>query len=87
MSRTAVGIVIGLAFLAFVVYTAMSGLGTRCEVCMTVNGVTLCEAARAADEPTAIMQARSSACSRLTNGVTQTIRCGNMAPTSVDCGG
>jgi hypothetical protein len=32
------------------------------------------------------MQAQSSACSRLTNGVTQTIRCSNMRPTSTDCG-
>jgi hypothetical protein len=87
MSRTIAGIVIGLTFLGFVVYTAMSELGTRCEVCMSVNGRTICEAARASDESTAIMQAQSSACSRLTSGVTQVIRCGNMQPASIDCGG
>jgi hypothetical protein len=86
MSRAIIGTAIGLAFLAFVVYTAVSQLGTRCEVCMTVQGRTICEAARAADESIAIMQAQSSACSRLTNGVTQTIRCSNMRPTSTDCG-
>ena len=86
MNRTLVGIAVFLAFVAFAVYTAMSGLGTRCEVCMTIDGRTVCEAARAADESAAIMQAQSSACSRLTNGVTQVIRCSNLPPASVDCG-
>ena len=86
MGRTIAGVAILLAFGAFVIYTAMQQLGTRCEVCVDYEGRRVCEVAYADTEKDAIMQAQSSACTQLTSGVTGIVRCTGMSPHSVQCG-
>ncbi len=85
MGRTIAGIAILLGFGAFVVYTAMNQLGTRCEVCMDFDGRRVCEVAYADGEADAIMQAQSSACTQLTSGVTGIVACTRAQPASVRC--
>ena len=85
MSRTYLGILILLSFIAIVVYMAMGQFETRCRVCVQFNGQTVCEVALAADPSSAQQQAMTSACSQLTGSVTGSFNCTARAPTSVEC--
>jgi hypothetical protein len=85
VTRTWVGILIGLGFVAVVVIAAMGQFRVRCEVCMAYRGQQLCEQAAAADRDNAELQARSSACAQISGGVTDGIQCNNTAPLSVTC--
>lgn len=85
MTRTWVGILIGLGFVAVVVIAAMGQFRVRCEVCMAHRGRQLCEQASAADHDSAELQARSSACAQISGGVTDGIQCNNTLPLSVTC--
>lgn len=87
MSRGLIGTLIGVAFVAAVVYAAMGELQTACEVCMRYRGEQICERARAADEQQAIMQATTAACARLSDGVTDGIQCNNTPPVKATCEG
>ena len=85
MSRGLVGTLIGVAVVAAIVVAAMGQLRVSCEVCVHYAGGQVCERARAASEQDATMQATTAACARLTNGVTNSIRCSNTPPVSVTC--
>ncbi|MAI79480.1 MAG: hypothetical protein CL917_11100 [Deltaproteobacteria bacterium] len=85
LSRTYLGILILLAFGAFVVYLAAGQFDSRCHVCMRFNGQIICETALASDPSSAQMQATGSACSQLSRGVTDSFNCTAMAPISVKC--
>jgi hypothetical protein len=85
MARTIVGILIGVGFVVVVVIAAMGQFRVRCEVCMAHRGRQICDVASAADRASAEMQARSSACSQISNGVTDGIQCNNTVPVSVTC--
>ena len=85
MTRTLVGVLIGVIFVVVVVVATMGQFSARCEVCMAHGGRQLCEIASAADPASAEMQARSSACAQLSNGVTDGMRCNNTAPLRVSC--
>lgn len=83
--RTLVGILIGLAFVVAVVLGAMQQLRVECEVCMEYGGRRSCDVAHAADAAQATQQATASACAKLSQGVTDGIRCGNTPPVSTRC--
>jgi hypothetical protein len=83
--RKVVGIGIGIAVVAAIVYATMGQLRVSCEVCMTYRGGQVCESARAADRDQATQQARTAACTRLSGGVTDGIQCNNTRPLSVRC--
>jgi hypothetical protein len=85
MNRTIIGVLIAAAFVAIVVYMAMGEFSTRCEVCMTFKGRSVCETALAADRQHARMQAQSSACTQITNGVSEIVACTGSQPDSVRC--
>ena len=85
MSRTYIGILILLSFIAIVVYMAMSQFETRCRVCVQFNGGTVCEVALASDPASAQQQAMTSACSQLTGSVTDSFNCAARAPISIEC--
>jgi len=74
-----------VGFLAALVWVTLQQVQTRCEVCMQYRGSQICETASAADRAQAVAQARSSACARLSSGVTEGIRCNGGAPLSVSC--
>ncbi len=84
--RVLFGVTVLILFVVAVVLGAMSQLRTRCEVCMEFRGRQVCEVARADDEEAAILQATTAACSILSGGVTDGIRCGNTPPRSIRCG-
>ncbi len=83
--RAIVGIGLGVLFVAMMVWTTMSQTSAECEVCMTHEGFTECSTARAATQDEAVAQARSSACSVLSSGVTSVMTCGRLAPDRISC--
>jgi hypothetical protein len=83
--RMLVGALIGIGFVVAVVIGAMGQLRVKCEVCMAYDGRRTCEVARASDESHAIQQATSTACAKLSTGVTDGIRCSNTPPISTTC--
>lgn len=85
MQRRLVGILIGVVFVAVVVFAAMRELRVHCEVCMVYGDGEICEEAKAADREHAISQARNAACARLSSGVTDGIECNNTRPRSTVC--
>lgn len=85
MKQTIVKIALALGFLATVVYAALGQSRVTCEVCMSYQGRQACEQTSAADSAEATMQATSSACSRISSGVTGTIQCNNSPPLSSHC--
>jgi hypothetical protein len=85
LTQTLVKIALVLGFLAIVVYSALGQSRVTCEVCMSYQGRQACETTSAADEAEALTQATSSACSRISAGVTGTIQCNNSRPLSSHC--
>lgn len=75
MARTAIGVAIGAAFVAAVIWSALSQTAVECEICVDYKGRKACSIARAADLQIAESQAHSGACSQVTGGVTETLEC------------
>ena len=84
-ARTAVGVTIGAAFVAAVIWAALSATAVECEICVQYKGRQACSTARAADLQQADMQAHSGACSQVTSGVTETLECARIAPSAKRC--
>lgn len=75
MVRTAIGVAIGAAFVASVIWSALLATAIECEICVEYKGRNACSIARAADVHQAERQAHSGACSQITGGVTETLEC------------
>ena len=85
MARTAIGITIGILFVAAVIWSAMSASSASCEICVDYKGRSACSIASAADLAMAETQAKSGACSQVTGGVTETLECSGIQPTVRRC--
>ncbi len=85
MARTAVGLAIGIAFVAAVIWYALDATRIECEICVDYKGRSACSISRAADLMTAEMQAHSGACSQVTGGVTETLECDRLPPSKRRC--
>jgi len=85
MARTAIGLAIGAAFVAAVLWYAFDATQVECEICVDYKGRSACSVSRAADLATAEMQAHSGACSQVTGGVTETLECDRIAPSVRRC--
>ncbi len=85
MARTAIGLAIGTAFVAAVLWYAFDATQIECEICVDYKGRSACSVSRAADLTTAEMQAHSGACSQVTGGVTETLECDRIAPSVRRC--
>jgi hypothetical protein len=86
MKRVLLGVAVAVVFLGAHVYVTFDQTGVECEVCIRYKGREACETVSAPDRPTAEMQARSSACTRLAGGVTETMACTRLRPTRMTCG-
>jgi hypothetical protein len=86
MSKNVViGLVSALAVLAFVIfltYSSMHGVKYRVNVCVTFQGRTECRTASADSREHAQSTAQSNACGLLASGVTETMQCEHLDPTS-----
>ena len=84
MNKTVViGVVFVVAILAFLVYSSMHLAKFRVEVCIAYHGQTQCRTASADTREHAQRTAQSNACGLLASGVTETMQCEHLDPTSV----
>jgi hypothetical protein len=83
--RTVIGWILGLAFVAALVYATLAETGVECEVCVEFNGRSACRTGTASDRTGAVRGAISNACKVLSSGVTQSIACDQTRPQSVVC--
>jgi hypothetical protein len=70
-------------FMAFAIFSSMSGQKFRADVCMVFNGKKQCRTAIGATEEEAIRTATSNACALLASGMTETMSCERVPPISV----
>lgn len=83
--RVVVGILLGAAFVAAMVYAVMAEGRVECEVCVAYRGRTVCRTSTAVDRKSAISGAVSAACAVLSGGVTDGIECSSTPPRSLTC--
>lgn len=79
---------IGIAFAVIVIgavaYSSMHGQTYRCRVCIAFNGATDCRTASASSRQEAQRSATTAACAQLAGGVSDSIRCENSTPASIE---
>jgi hypothetical protein len=85
MNRIVLGVLLGGAFIAALVYTTIEQTGVECRVCITYKGQSECATVVGSDRALAQMQATSTACTYLSSGVTDSISCSSTRPDSLDC--
>ncbi|HLG96218.1 MAG TPA: hypothetical protein VKX49_07900 [Bryobacteraceae bacterium] len=84
MNKTVViGVVFVVAILGFLIYSSMHIAKYRVEVCIAYRGQTQCRTASADTREHAQRTAQSNACGLLASGVTETMQCEHLDPTSV----
>jgi hypothetical protein len=82
---TLVAIIFGLLLLTIIVYQTVGLRQYECEVCMELDGRTQCVTVKGETEAQAMASAKESACSLISSGRDQNIRCNNQQPTSSKC--
>ncbi len=86
MGKTTKATVVFLALLiGIVVYRSMTITHFECDVCVSFAGERTCRTAASGDRKAAIESAVTSACATLASGMTDSIRCQNTPPDSVQC--
>ena len=84
MSKTVtIGIVFVVVVLAFLVYSSMHIAKYRVEVCIAFRGANQCRTASADTQDHALRSAQSNACALLVSGVTETMQCERVEPTTI----
>ena len=76
--------VIFVAFVAYIVYSTMSGGQVRCRVCMEFQGATACRTASGTTEQDALNTAKDNACAQLASGMGNIRQCVAQKPASVE---
>ncbi len=69
------GILFFVLFLAAMAWSTFGNSSYKCEVCMTFNGQTVCRNGAGTNKENAERVARDSACTDLTHGMTELVRC------------
>lgn len=82
---TILAIVFGIIVLAVIIYQTLGLQQYECEVCVELDGRTKCVTTKGQDEKQAVQTAQESACSFISSGRAETIRCSQKPPTSASC--
>jgi hypothetical protein len=80
-----VGILLGVAFVGFMIFAALQEGQVQCEVCIDYRGGSECRTSAAVDRKHAIQGARAAVCAVLSSGVTDGIQCDSTRPRSIRC--
>jgi hypothetical protein len=84
MNKTVIiGVVFVLGIVAFLVYSSLHIAKYRVEVCVAFRGQTECRVASADTREHALRSAQNNACGLMVSGVTETMQCEHVDPTSV----
>lgn len=73
-----------VAVVGFVLFSTFHQQRLQCRVCVSYNGNRDCRTASATTRQEAIRAAVTNACAQLASGVTDSIRCENTQPDSVE---
>ena len=83
------GTVLTIVFLGVVGYLSVSMIWTgskhQCNVCITYNGIEVCQDVEGMDKNDVIQNGVSTACAGAANGRTESMECGATPPTKVVC--
>ncbi|MDX2019227.1 MAG: hypothetical protein SF187_03235 [Deltaproteobacteria bacterium] len=85
MKRAWIPVIIFLVLATLLIVDLTTKTGIECRVCVTFEGRQKCASARAEEKREAATEAQSSACSLLTSGVSQAVKCPRVEPDSVVC--
>ncbi|MDH3257425.1 MAG: hypothetical protein OEM27_07390 [Nitrospinota bacterium] len=83
------GTVLTIVFLGVIAYLSISLIWTgskyQCNVCITYNGIEVCQDVEGMDKNDVIQNGISTACAGAANGRTESMECGRTPPTKVVC--
>jgi hypothetical protein len=83
------GTVLTIVFLGVIGYLSVSLIWTgskhQCNVCITYNGIEVCQDVEGMDKNDVIQNGVSTACAGAANGRTESMECGMTPPTKVVC--
>ncbi len=83
------GTILTIVFLGAIAYLSISMIWTgskyQCNVCITYNGIEVCQDVEGMDKSDVIQNGVSTACAGATNGRTESMECGMTPPTKVVC--
>lgn len=83
------GTLLTIVFLGVVGYLSVSLIWTgskhQCNVCITYNGIEVCQDVEGMDKNDVIQNGVSTACAGAANGRTESMECGMTPPTKVVC--
>ncbi len=83
------GTVLTIVFLGVIGYLSVSMIWTgskhQCNVCITYNGIEVCQDVEGMDKNDVIQNGISTACAGAANGRTESMECGMTPPTKVVC--
>ena len=85
--RVAGGLLCAALFLAAMLYVTRAETAVECTVCIRFGGRENCATVSGPDEQQARMQATTTACAPLSNGVTEGMECNRTPPTTSSCSG
>jgi hypothetical protein len=84
MSKTVIiGVVFVVGLLAYLIYSSMHIAHYRVEVCVAYQGRSECRIASADTKEHALRSAQNNACGLMVSGVTETMQCEHVDPSSV----
>lgn len=85
MPKRLIPAIVALTLAGTVVYQMVSQGARECRVCVTWNGLRKCATARAATDAEARTEAQNSACSQISRGPSDSMRCPAAAPDLAEC--
>lgn len=77
--------VLGAAILVMIALSTSRQASVSCEVCISYEGASQCRTASGMTRDEAIRTATNNACTFLSSGMSDSIRCSNTPPSSVAC--
>jgi hypothetical protein len=83
--RVLVGVAIGLAFVAYLLWSTLASQQSECRVCVAFGGRQNCATASAASRGDATRNAQTTACGVLASGMNDAIACANVVPQGAEC--
>ncbi len=78
---------IAAIFFAAIFYVTTAETSVECTVCIHYGGAENCATVSGPDEEQAMMQAATTACAPISNGVTAGMECTRTRPRSAHCSG
>ena len=83
--KIAIPLIMGVGFLAYLVYSTVGLASVTCEVCVEFNGRVDCRIASGTTAEVATDTGRNNACALLTNGRDELIACTQTQPQTTMC--